>query len=76
MEDNLDKMIKEIPLETRISVPIKMEIIGLLTDLGFMNGTMWDKENEVLIATITESSKALTKELIKEFKKWESDGKP
>ena len=49
MSKAIDKLVKEIPLKTRIKISNEMAFINLIVELGYREDKMWtDDENELL----------------------------
>ena len=75
----IQKLLKEIPLETRFKISIEMTFIKMLVELGFIEDRGWDENNPEdvkILSKIIETAENESKYLITELKKWEKDGKP
>ena len=70
------KMVKEIPLKTRIKVNTEMAFIDLITKLGYRENKMWTNDEDELLGRLCGLAEELSINLIKEFEQWHKDGKP
>jgi hypothetical protein len=69
---NLKKLMKEIPLETRIKVTTEIELINFLIDLGLKDEGYWTPKDDELFKKLIKFRNKLTNyimEDIEEFKK-------
>jgi hypothetical protein len=72
----LEKIRKETPLETRLSVLNKMMFIDLLSTLGFRKDKYWTPEEDPLLSKLCEHAQKLTNMQLEDIKEWEEDGRP
>lgn len=69
-----EKILKEVPLETRFKVLLEMFYINLITDLGFRKDKMWnenDKEDMDLLNKILETAKKDSESFVEEVERWQ-----
>jgi len=67
ISDYLDKVADEIPLETKIGIPVEMFMMNLLVELGYREDKAWtDSEEDILeMRKLREVSGKLTKTIMK-----------
>jgi hypothetical protein len=72
---SVERLLKEIPLETRIRVSNQMAFINLLSELGYRKG-YWRPDEDETFKTLCKLADELTQYHLDEIKQWEEDGKP
>ena len=69
-------ILKETPLEIRLSVNNEMAFIELITKLGYRESKPWSDDENDILQKIWELALELTKNQVIEIEQWEKDGKP
>lgn len=72
----LEKILKSIPLSTRLNIVNEMMFIDLLTELGYREDTMWTILEDETLDKLCKLAKQLTKLQIREMEQWKLDGCP
>jgi hypothetical protein len=68
--------LKELPLRNRIRTTIHSVMLGVPSDLGFIEMRMWTDEDDELLGKLEKIGKKLTDEIMRDIEEWEKDGKP
>ena len=74
MSDIFEKLLKRVPLDTRLRVTNEMAMIDLLAKLGFREGYWKEEENEML-KELCKCARELTEWQLEAIKEWEKDKK-
>lgn len=76
-KDPFGKILKKIPLDTRMKVLNEMMIMGFLVDIGYIPDGGWtDEKEEKYGIEFRAFAKKLTDAQIEEYINWEKDGRP
>ena len=76
MSKAFNKLVKEIPLKTRLKVTNEMAFINLIVELGYREDKMWtDDENEIL-SKLYLLAEEHTDSILKDLEEWDKDGNP
>jgi len=79
MKNQIEKMIKEIPLKIRLKVSNEMAFMDLITELGYREDKMWDesdeKDNEIF-NKLMKLAREHTEYQMNEIQRWKEDGSP
>jgi hypothetical protein len=76
LNDKIDKILKETPLETRLKVLSEMDFITLITELGYREEKFWTPEEDELLGKLCKLAKKHTDSILKEIEEWKKDGSP
>ena len=76
MKNRLDKIVKRIPIETRIRVSSEMAFINLIVELGYRENKTWSDDEDELLGKLCKLAKEHTDDILKTIDEWEKDGKP
>jgi hypothetical protein len=76
MSKSFKKLLKEIPLKTRLKVSNEMAFINLIVELGYREDKMWTDDENELLAKLCGLAKEHTDSVLKEIEEWKKDGKP
>ena len=76
MSKAFEKIVKEIPLKTRIKVANEMAFINLIVELGYREDKMWTDDENELLSRLCGLAKEHTDSILKDIEEWEKDGKP
>ena len=76
MKGKLNKILKTIPLKTRIKVANEMAFIDLIVKLGYREEKMWDESEDELLSKLCSLAEEHTSSILKEIDGWTKDGKP
>ena len=76
MSEIFEKLVKEIPLATRLKVANEMAFIDLIVELGYREDKMWTDEENELLGKLCELAQKHTDSILKDIEVWEADGKP
>jgi len=76
MSDLFDRLIKKIPLRTRLKVTNEMLIQSYLTDIGVIPDGYWSDEKEEEFGSFRLLASKLADIAIEKFEEWEKDGRP
>lgn len=75
--ERIDEILVRCPLKTRLNVVNEMMIQSYLVDAGYIPDGFWSDEKEKKYGkSFRKFAKELTMVQMKEFKKWEKDGRP
>jgi hypothetical protein len=76
-ENLSQKILKGIPLKTRLQIINEMFIQCFLVDNGYIPSGFWsDEKEEKYGKAFRQCAKELTGAQLKEIKRWEKDGRP
>jgi predicted transcriptional regulator len=73
--ENFERLLKEIPLKTRLRVSNTTAFINLLSELGFLKG-YWGPDEDEKLKRLCELADEHTQYQLNEIKEWEEDGRP
>lgn len=76
MDKLLKKIIKEIPLETRIRTTNEIAFINLIVELGYRESKVWTDEEDELFNKICKLADEHTNNILQDIEEWKSDGQP
>lgn len=76
MSEIFEKLVKEIPLATRLKVANEMAFIDLIVELGYRKDKMWTDEENELLGKLCGLAQVHTDRILKDIEGWEADGKP
>lgn len=76
MSKAFEKIVKEIPLKTRIKVANEMAFINLIVELGYREDKMWSDDENELLSRLCGLAKEHTDSILKDIEEWEKYGKP
>jgi hypothetical protein len=71
-----ENLIKECPLETRLTVLNQMIFMDLLTEMGYREDVIWTEAEAENLRILCEAAEKATSEQIETFNKWLADGSP
>jgi len=71
-----ERILKSIPLETRLKVGNEMAFINLIVELGYREDRMWSDEEDELLTKLMDLAKQHTDDTLKEIESWKEDGCP
>ena len=72
----IDKLIKNIPLKTRIQVLNEIGFIRLITEMGYREEKSWGPDEEATLQKLKDLAKEHTQFIMEELTEWEEDGRP
>ena len=75
MNEALDKMLKQIPLKTRLKVSTEMAFINLITELGYRENKMWTEDEDEILNKLCSLAVSLSEDHIKEMEEWINESK-
>jgi hypothetical protein len=73
--ETVERLLKEIPLKTRLSVSNATAFINLLSELGYRKG-YWGPDEDEKFKRLCELADEHTQYQLNEIKEWEENGKP
>lgn len=76
MSKAFEKLVKEVPLKTRIKVANEMAFINLIVELGYREDKMWTDDENELLDKICVLAQKHTDSILKDIEEWKKDGKP
>ena len=76
MSKAFEKLVKEVPLKTRIKVANEMAFINLIVELGYREDKMWTDDENELLGKICVLAQKNTDSILKDIEEWKKDGKP
>lgn len=76
MNSRIRRILKGIPIETRLNVVNELLLLTCLIDMGFIPNGFWSDKKEKKYGRFRKFAKKLTKTQLREFEEWEKDGRP
>lgn len=73
INEEFERISKEIPLRTRIKVCSEMDFINLITELGYREDKMWTPEEDELLRKLMNLAHDHTNTILREIEGWEED---
>ena len=67
---DLNKLFKEIPLETRIKVLCEASFIDLITELGYREDKMWSDDEQEQLEKLMLGAKKMTNDIFETIQEW------
>jgi hypothetical protein len=75
--EKIAKILRKIPLKTRLRITNEMLIHSYLIDIGYIPDGPWtDEKEEKYGKSFRKFAKELTAAQLNDFEKWEEDGRP
>jgi hypothetical protein len=72
----VDRMMKNMPLKTRLKVSIEMFLINFLTDAGFREDKFWGDDDDSLLKKICKHAEKMADSHMENIEEWRKDGEP
>jgi hypothetical protein len=72
----ISKILKEVPLETRLNIANRMVFVDLIIKLGYRKDKVWTNCENELLNKLCGLAQEHTDNILKTIKEWEADGKP